>query len=122
MSMRWWHAKRRGLSGLGLFALALQLVLSFGHVHARDLRPSEAAQAALKQSSSVPERNPSGLPDDECPICATMHIVASGLLPVPPTTLAPTDFAQCLQLVLIEAVSPGVTRHILFQTRAPPAV
>jgi hypothetical protein len=119
--MHWWHARRKGLAGFGLFALALQLVLSFGHVHERDLgRPLAAGQTALGQSSSVPERNPSGLPDDECPICATMHMVAAGLMPAPPTALCPTDLAQVLQRGLVEEFNLGVTRHILFQTRAPP--
>ena len=129
MSMRWWRSRRKGIAGLGLFALMLQLVLSFGHVHARDLGGSRTlamaaagAQTAINKSIQAQgkERNPTRLPDDECPICTTAHIVASGLLPTPPSVPAPAEFAQFLNPTFIEQFSLGVTRHILFQTRAPP--
>jgi hypothetical protein len=109
---------------LGLFALVLQLVLSFGHIHARDLGAPRilGAQAAITKSIAAPgkEQIPSRLPDDECPICMTAHMAASGLLPTPPSIPAPAEFAQFLNPTFIEQFSLGVTRHILFQTRAPP--
>jgi hypothetical protein len=120
---------RIGTAGLGLFALLLQLFLSFGHVHARYLfapralaAASAGVQAADGKTSSAPgqEQIPSGLPDDNCPICTMMHMAASGLLPAPPSFAAPAEFAQVLHQAFIEEFSLGVTRHILFQTRAPP--
>jgi hypothetical protein len=126
MSMRWWRARRKGIAGLGLFALMLQLVLSFGHVHARNLGVPRAlaagAQTAISKSIEAPgkEQIPSRLPDDECPICMAAHMAASGLLPMPPSIPAPAEFAQFLNPTFIELFSLGVTRHILFQTRAPP--
>lgn len=125
--MRWWRLRRMGASGLGLFALLLQLFLSFGHLHSRDVfvprAPASAdAQAALGKSPSAPgqEQIPSGIPDDNCPICATMHMAASGLLPPPPSVVGPVELAHVLRQVLIEEFNFGVRRHILFQTRAPP--
>jgi len=129
MSMRWWRIRRKGTAGLGLVALVLQLFLSFGHVHAPDplaLRAlatvSSGVQAAADKSSSVSgqEQNPSRVPADNCPICSTMHLAASGLLPAPPSAAVPAEFAQFLHQALIEEFNFGVTRHILFQTRAPP--
>jgi hypothetical protein len=113
-----------GTAGLGLFALVLQLVRSFGHIHDRDLMTPRAfaVVAAVGKSSQPPgqEQIPSGLPDDDCPICATMHIAASGLPPVPPSIAGPVNFAQALHRTSLESFRLGVTRHILFQTRAPP--
>jgi hypothetical protein len=125
--MRWWRLRRMGTSGLGLFALLLQLFLSFGHLHSRDLfvprAPAAAdAQAAISKSPSAPgqEQIPSGIPDDNCPICATMHLAASGLLPPPPSVVGPAEFAHLLHRAFIEEFELGVRRHTLFQTRAPP--
>jgi hypothetical protein len=113
-----------GTAGLGLFALVLQLFLSFGHVHARDLMTPRAfaVAAAVGKSSQPPgqEQIPSGLPDDDCPLCATMHMAASGLPPAPPSIAGPVDFAHVLHRTSLEAFGLGVTRHVLFQTRAPP--
>jgi hypothetical protein len=120
---RSWRLKRMGTAGLGLLALVLQLVLSFGHIHHRDLPPPRAfAGVAAVGNSSQPsqEQIPSGLPDDDCPICATMHMAASALPPVPPSIAGPVDFAHVLHRTSLEAFGLGVTRHILFQTRAPP--
>ena len=39
--MVWWRSRRRGGAGLGLLALLVQLVLSFGHIHPEDLRPAD---------------------------------------------------------------------------------
>jgi hypothetical protein len=103
----------------------LQLVLSFGHVHARDLGARHTladAQTAISKSIQAVDKEqvPSRLPDDDCPICMAAHMVASGLLPTPPSIPAPAEFAQFLNPTFIEQFSLGVTRHILFQTRAPP--
>jgi hypothetical protein len=118
-----------GAAGLGLFALLLQLSLSFGHVHARDVlgprslaATSAGVEAAVTKSSSATGQDqiPSGLPDDNCPICTTMQMAASGLLPAPPSIAGPAEFAQVSRQALIEEFNFGVTRRILFQTRAPP--
>jgi hypothetical protein len=129
MSMLWWQFRRVGTAGLGIFALLLQLFASFGHVHTRDLLTPRAlasaaaqVQTALSKSESAPgqEQIPGSLPDDDCPICMTMHMAASGLVPVPPSVAGPAEFAQVLHLAFFEEFSLGLTRHILFQTRAPP--
>jgi hypothetical protein len=129
MSMRWWRSKRKGVASLGLFALILQLVLSFGHVHARDFgasralaAPAAGAPTAINKSvkAGSQEQVPSRLPEDDCPICTTMHMAASGLLPAPPSVPTPTNFTQFLKPTLIADFSLGVGRHTLFQTRAPP--
>ena len=45
--MRWIRTHRRLGSRLALFALAVQLVVSFGHVHLDKIAPSSAAASAV---------------------------------------------------------------------------
>jgi hypothetical protein len=130
LAMQRWPGRRRGTAALGVFALLLQLVLSFGHIHARDLVVPQGVEAgngktapfAVSRSTPSPgERQiPGGLPDDDCPICAAMHLAASGLVPSPPPVLAPANFARLWQTALMEEFGLATSRHFLFQTRAPP--
>jgi hypothetical protein len=128
MAMRWWRKKRMGVAGLGLLALLLQLFLSFGHVHVRELiAPRDTAgssavahSATSKSTAPTQEQTPSRLPDDDCPICAAMHLTASGLLPLPPFVVASLSFTYVSHHALIEVFDFRVGRHILFETRAPP--
>ncbi len=113
--------------GFGVFAFLLQLFLSFGNVHARDpfvarvfLPASVWGQATAEKLSLGQEQVPSRIPSDDCPICATMHMAGSALLPAPPSVERPAEFADVSQQTFIEAIVFGVTRHFLFQTRAPP--
>jgi hypothetical protein len=109
----------------------LQLVLSFGHIHARDLmgapsaelQTSQILQTSVGKASPVSDQTqiPSGRPDDDCPICMIMHMAASGLLPAPPSAIGPSLLSQVLPHTIIQAFNLGVARHSLFQTRAPPA-
>ena len=124
--MRWWWRMRRvGVAGLGLFALLLQLFLSFDHVHVDGLiAPRAAADASVvatsKSTAPAQEETPSRLPDDDCPICATMHLAASALLPAPPCIAVSLNFSYVSHQTLIDAFDFRVSRHVLFQTRAPP--
>jgi hypothetical protein len=122
--MRGWRIRRKGVAGLGLFALMLQLFLSFGHVHVHEL-PSAAdasvAHAAVSKSTApTQDRTPSRLPDDDCPICATMHLAASGLLPAPPSVAVSLSVSQVSHQSHIEVFDCRAGRYVLFQTRAPP--
>jgi len=125
--MRWWRKKRMGVARLGLFALLLQLTLSFGHVHVFEViaprtatDASVAAHAVSKSTAPTREQTSGRVPNDDCPICATMHLTATGLLPSPPSVAASLSFSHVSPQALIEAFDFLVSRHILFQTRAPP--
>jgi hypothetical protein len=127
--MQWWRSKRRAGVGLGLFALAVQLILSFGHIHPQDVVPPSVFAAApitllfpgAKISSVAAEhRAPNGLPDDDCPTCMAMHITASGLLPAPPFVVLPSEFDRVSKSAAFEEFDLSVRRYALFQTRAPP--
>jgi hypothetical protein len=124
--MRWLRLKRRTGARLGLFALALQLVLSFGHIHPQDVLPQPilGTVAAIDQvsdgKSSSGHQAPSRLPDDDCPICMAVHASASVLPPAAPLVVLPNAFGPVSQPATIVAFDVSVPRHVLFQTRAPP--
>jgi hypothetical protein len=124
MRTRAWKRWRRGAAGLGLFALLLQFLMSFGHVHARDLsplQPSPQTHTSISTASTGSEqKNPNEPAEQNCPICMVMHMVATGALPAPPTIIVDMAFSQVLRGVSIEAFNLGPARYTLFQTRAPP--
>jgi hypothetical protein len=103
--------------------MALQLALSFGHIHLGKLASGSviARMTALEASSSQqnPAQHPANEADDYCAICATIHLASSSFLPDAP--LLPLPFASRtiehfgnFNFIL---VSP---RRAAFQSRAPP--
>jgi hypothetical protein len=114
---------------LALIALTLQLVLTFGHVHA----PAAASTGLTMLSKAVlsnavtpggsGSHGPAdkGLADSDCPTCALIHLggistpALAPALPLPAvddfTTLRP-------HAELVSAISP----HFRFQARAPPSI
>jgi hypothetical protein len=118
--MQWFRANLQVGSRLALFALALQIVLSFGHVHLGDLRHSTGGfSVAGKSVPTDPPRQPINDADEYCAICATIHLAATSLLPQAPQLSLP--FA--VQLVEHANVNPGTflsPRRAAFQSRAPP--
>jgi hypothetical protein len=81
---------------VALIAVALQFVLTFGHVH-----PAlQAPTADQELSSTAPgaggsdrsDRTPNGLAELDCPVCALIHLSAAAtasvapILPLPATT------------------------------------
>jgi hypothetical protein len=103
--------------------MALQLVLSFGHVHLPALASSSAVTSVTASETPSSEQNPAHHPaneaEDFCAICATIHLASSSLLPDAPLLAVPfasrtvEHFGE-LTFVLI---SP---QRAAFQSRAPP--
>src|ERR1700692_1261043 len=124
--MRWFRLHTRPTACLAFFALALQLILSFGHAHGDKLRLSsaEAKGAVFTNVKSGSTDTPAGPArqdnDDFCAICASVTLAGSLILPAAPAaTLPPTiDGAW----VPPTRASPAASaRRFLFQARAPPA-
>lgn len=121
--MQSWRLRRITTVWLGVIALLLQQYLSFGHVHVDRIAPRAAAleHAIGKSTAAGEEQRPSAPPCDDCPICAAIMVLsAAGLLPAAPLVVGPAEFTQLAQQVFIERFSFGVSRHLLFHTRAPP--
>jgi hypothetical protein len=105
--------------------MALQLVLSFGHLHLEKLASSSAvtsvAVAKAPSSQQNPDRHPANEADDYCAICATIDLASSSFLSDAP--LLPVQFAsraiKHFGYFNFIFVSP---QRAAFQSRAPPLV
>src|ERR1700730_2591004 len=102
--MSWLRKKRGSVAWLAFFALACQLLLSFGHVHLGKPGGGLAALAAAVDSGgnstaappSPPPKNPASFPDDFCAICANIGLASALVVPVSPSIVAPNSFVQVL--------------------------
>jgi hypothetical protein len=118
--MGWVRAKRRRLSGwLALFALAVQLTLSFGHIHAEDFHKDAAPQTynVAGEAGGAPAAPASD--HDDCPICAAAHLTGAAALPAPPPFAVPLPEAFAWRAAIEHRVVPRAVRQP-FQARAPP--
>jgi hypothetical protein len=125
--MRWVRSHGRFGSCLALFALALQLALSFGHFHS-DARinragPWLAATSFVNSpvSGEIPEQ-PSKHTKfaDFCAICAVVHMTSSSLIATPPSHSLP-DFVSHELMPWSFGTLLIASRRSSSQPRAPPA-
>jgi hypothetical protein len=114
--------KNRG-AVLALIALALQIVLTFGHVHLHGLSGIShrvaAGQASLAHS---PLQAPSQTPnddDDYCAICASIFLASSAFAPAPPQLLVPANFLR-VEFCFNAASALTEPPRLAFRSRAPP--
>jgi hypothetical protein len=104
---------------LALLALVLQLALSFGHLHARDISGPWFAKAhtanGWQQAASK-----AGEDDDLCPICISGFLLSTSFVPDTPQPAVPFAF-EYIALLSTETIGPVAnTRRAPFQPRAPP--
>ena len=122
--MRWFRSNIWFGSRLALFALAVQVVVSFAHVHVSDLASAPAAVSAVADGSSTPAApgdNPNGATDPGCAICALIQLAATSAPSAAPVLPLPLK----LSYVRLEAtgdVALAALSHSFFQARAPPLV
>ena len=122
--MRWFRRQIRQGSLLALLALAINLALSFGHVHALPGRHSDAAQTALNTtapagSSDRGQGDDRGHPDDFCPICMAAAAMGNAVTATPPAV--PVQFASTsIQHGFAPQVAFVEPQRRAFQSRGPP--
>jgi hypothetical protein len=132
--MKWFRSNIKHGARLALFALAVQLALSFGHFHLL-----AATQAALVVQSNLTQADAANVPvgdqikrqqpanpdtdqhpGDSCAICAVIAMAGTVLFATPPLLSLP-QAVEFLYLTtdaeFIHLKSAGVA----FQPRAPPA-
>jgi hypothetical protein len=116
-----WVRARRGFCGhLALFALALQLYLSFGHIHPEELGLSAPAQpTGVVQASDGPA---SPHDDDDhgiCSICAALSLTANSVMPASVALALPvaSEWTWSQQLPSVPLVAKFAAN---FRARAPP--
>jgi hypothetical protein len=124
--MDWFRSNRGVVAWLAFFALACQLVLSFGHVHAGQFGGGSTAWAAAETQDapadvapSSPQKNPIGLAGDFCAICANISLANALILPILAIILAPGLFTESLPWSLA-ASEPASLDRLPFRARGPP--
>ena len=123
--MRWIRLNRRIGAWAALFALAVQLTLSFGHVHLDKMAfsrlPAHAAQVHAADGNTPSRPGHPSDANDFCAICATIAMVASSVLPTPAPLPEPVAglFAWTREF---DARLISREPHTLFQARAPPSI
>lgn len=121
--MGWVCRHRRHGAVLALIALALQIAVTFGHVHLRALAQNphtiSAQRAALADTKShAPAQIPADN-DDYCAICASIFLASSAFAPAPPQLLVPANYQRVEHC--FHAASPLVEPlRLAFRSRAPP--
>ena len=124
--MRWFRGNIRQGSWLALFALAINIGLSLGHIHAIDGNGQKhhsdgLALALLSHGADHEQGAPDNdsLPDDLCPICVAIAAIATGLAPTP--LVLAVDFAvTTIHHTVEHAIFIGGPRWTAFQSRGPP--
>jgi len=120
--MRWFRTNRQSGARLALIALVLQLVLTFGHVHASLASGGGATVSALQSGGTGPHNGgQKGLADFDCPTCALIQLSATSAPSVAPELLLPTA-VDLVPLRPGSELAAATTSAASFQARAPPAV
>jgi Protein of unknown function (DUF2946) len=128
--MDWFRSRARGTAFLALFALALQLVLSFGHLHLEQvLFGSEHASKLVDGQPTVgaastddsDEDHPKSHSGAYCAICAIVHLTRCLLISDPPSLLLPKSYLS-LQFEPENEAAAVELACTPFQARAPPIV
>jgi hypothetical protein len=125
--MRWFRSNRKTGGRLALFALALQFVLSFGHIHREDIygtapaaaAPTTAALTSVDRLPSAPSDPSSKHTDDYCAICATISLLSNSFVAALPQLPLPAVSHVVDHDDYIAALSVP-PRRTSFQSRAPP--
>ena len=123
--MRWFRDTRRQGSWLALIALAINLGLSFGHIHTIDGNVSGRGIAATAASIAAPDDGQKQRHSDHdhadylCPICIAATAMANALASTSPAL--PLEFNNVtidrpIETVLARVEPPPAA----FQPRGPP--
>jgi hypothetical protein len=128
--MGWFRTNRTFGSGLALFALTLQLWLSFAHIHPEDiygpakLPLSSAAQIASPSADAarlLPAQRASHHGTDICAICATIYLLSSSAAPQTPQLRPLAVNSRPAEHFVLTAALFVAARRAPFQSRAPPS-
>jgi hypothetical protein len=122
--MGWIARHKRHGAVLALFALALQIVLAFDHVHLPGLlqNSQRAIAQRIAKSQTLPQA-PAQTPIDDdgyCAICASIFLASSAFAQAPPQLVVPANFQRVEHS--FDATRPLTEPpRLAFRSRAPPA-
>jgi hypothetical protein len=127
-AMRWFRSNIRFGARLALAALALQIALTFGHVH--DLAVAQAQSAPSASTSEAgtalpstpnPNRKSSGGVDFDCPLCALIQLASTSAPSVAPVLPVPA-MIFIVRLKASDELEWTPSFHFSFQARGPPSI
>ena len=123
--MRWFRANRTLGGRLALFALAVQFVVAFGHIHRDDIYGSARVAAAIAApvsdgSQPLPGNHPIKHGDDYCAICAAVSLLGNSFAAAAPSLPLPAASQAIERFDRVSAIFIA-PRRAAFQSRAPPA-
>ncbi|HLJ00959.1 MAG TPA: DUF2946 family protein [Bradyrhizobium sp.] len=120
--MNWFRDHIRRSSWLALIALAINLGLSFGHLHAHDgagLRSLSSAAIAASDEQGTKGHQDGDQADLFCPICMAAGAIGHALTSAPP--VLPILFAQsAIDPTCEDVVSIPQPPRAAFYSRGPP--
>ena len=116
------RAPNRGFATwLALFALAFQLIVSFGHVHLDGIHLANRAAITgqVAKAQPLPAQSPGDDDDGYCAICASIYLASNSFVPQAPPLPVPfvTQRVEHFEGVIVVWT---VSRRAPFQSRAPP--
>jgi len=117
--MGWFRARARGDCVLALMALALQLVVAFGHSHPFHLRAPAGIAGAAAVAGADLSAAAAAVAEDDCAICATLNLARNADKAAPPALAQPVFVALALSAPPAPDMIPARRRHGA-QSRAPP--
>ena len=120
--MRWFRSNVRSGAWFALVAMALQLALTFGHLHLR-VASAASAQLAAKAAVALPDAPTSPpkprLVDEHCGVCTLIQMVGAAAPAAVTSLLLQAFFSSATFTIGIEHEPPSSPpRH--FQARGPP--
>jgi hypothetical protein len=121
--MRWFRSNRHYGVRLALIAMALQLVLTFGHVHAPQASspdPAASTDTASLRGSGPHQPAHNGLADVDCPTCALIQLSAMSAPSVAPSLPLPAS-ADFVVLRPHAEWALDASPHFRARARAPPS-
>jgi hypothetical protein len=122
--MRWFRSNVRSGAWFALVAMALQLALTFGHLHLRVASAASAQLAAkaavtLPDGSSLPTKPKPRLADEYCALCTLIQMVGAGAPAAAASLPLPSLFASAPVTIGVEH-HPPASPLLHFQARGPP--
>src|SRR5262245_58380148 len=114
--MGWFRWGRRFGAYLALLALALQLGLTFGHVHTTLFGHSTGIAA---QTAAEPDSGHGDADKDYCPSCAILSLLSGAQTSAAPVSIEPIPTVAGTASPAFETVRSGTT-WTAFRSRAPP--
>ena len=116
--MHWFRTHIRNGSTLALIALALQMVLAFGHFHAGHALAAPHGTSIEHAPPPEPDQ-PQPHAAEHCDICAVLSIAGTMLAASPPALRLP-PVADPVRVTVRTDMRDLATIEVAFQPRAPP--